>query len=47
MHTFLRFLNDQHDQNFAEKQNAHNLLHAFCHLIYSLEFFYPVKAILV
>ncbi len=27
---FLRPLNDQSDQNFAEKPVAHNLLHGFC-----------------
>ncbi len=26
-------LNDQHDQNFAEKHVVHNLPHAFCRLV--------------
>ncbi len=33
VHKFLRPLNDQHDQNFAEMPVSHNLLHAFCHLM--------------
>ncbi len=36
---FLRSLNDQHDKNFAEIPVVHNLLHAFCCLIDSLDFF--------
>ncbi len=35
IHTFLRPLNDQHDQQFSEQPVVHNLLRAFCHLIQS------------
>lgn len=35
----LRSLNDQNDQNFAEKPAAHNLLHSFCRLIDTLDSF--------
>ncbi len=33
-----KFLNDQHNQNFAVKPVTHNLLHAFCLLIDILDF---------
>ncbi len=36
-----------HDQNFTEQPAIHNLLHAFCHLIESLDFFSKEKVNLV
>lgn len=36
---FDRAMNDQHNQNYAENHIAHNVFHAFCCLIDSLDFF--------
>lgn len=43
--TFLRPINDKHDQNFDEKLAAHNL-HAFCPLILFIASKMPFSIIL-
>lgn len=45
IHKFLRTLNDQHDQTFAEKPVTHNLLHTCCHL--NEIYFKQIKSVLV